>query len=47
MIDPAVDLAAEPYRWFEAAPWIPENREPLRPRAEVLAELREPSYPPP
>lgn len=47
MVDPAVDLAAEPYRWFGAAPWILANREPLRPRSVVLAEPRAPSYPPP
>jgi vitamin K-dependent gamma-carboxylase len=46
MVDPTVDLAAEPYRWFSAAPWILENREPLRARSVVLAELRDPSYPP-
>jgi hypothetical protein len=47
MVDPTLNLAAEPSRWFGAAPWIPENREPLRSRAVVLAEPRGPSYPPP
>ena len=45
MIDPTVDLAAEPHR-FGAAPWVLPLHEPLRPRAVVLAEPRG-SYSPP
>jgi hypothetical protein len=47
MVDPTVNLAAEPYRWLSAASWIPPNREPLRARDVVLAEPRGPAYPPP